>query len=57
MFAACETRRCVDVPIFNDFHDEPEEVFFYTLNRTPDLHHNIDLSPVDGEVLIVDDDG
>ena len=57
MFAACETRRCVDVTIVNDFHNEPEEDFFYTLNRTPDLHHNINLAPVGGEVVIVDDDG
>ena len=42
MFAACETRRCVNVNIVDDLVDEPEENFFldYTLERTPGLHPN-----------------
>ena len=55
MFAACETRRCVDVTIENDFDSEPDEDFFYTLERTPGLHPSIDLAPVDGDIVIVDD--
>ena len=57
MFSACETRHCVSVTILNDFDDEPDENFFYTLERTPDLHPNIDLDPVLAEIVIVDDDG
>ena len=57
-FAACETRRCVDdVTIVNDFEPEPDENFFYTLDRTPGLDSRIELRPVDGEIMIVDDDG
>ena len=57
MFAACETRRCVNVTIVDDFDVEPEENFFYTLERTPGLHPNIDLDPDLGEIMIVDNDG
>ena len=47
----------MNVTIVSDFVDEEDENFFYTLERTPGLHPNIDLDPVDGEVVIVDDDG
>ena len=57
MFDACEIRRCVNVTIMNDFQIEPDENFFYTLEKTPDLDTRIDLSPVDGEIEIFDDDG
>ena len=57
MFAACETRRCVDVTIVDDFVDERDENFFYTLERTPGLHPNIDLDPTLGEIVIEDDEG
>ena len=57
MFAACETRRCVNVTIMNDLVDEPEENFFYTLERTPGLHPNISFDPVLGEIVIENDDG
>ena len=57
MFEPCETRRCVNVTIMDDFIDEPDESFFYKLRRTPDLHPRITLDPVDGEIVIVDDDG
>ena len=55
-FEACETRRCVDVEIIDDTVDEPDEVFTYTLRRTPDLDPRIELNPVDGQVEIGDDD-
>ena len=57
MFDACETRSCVNVTIENDLVNEEDENFFYTLDRTPGLPPNINLNPVDGEVLIEDDDG
>ena len=57
MFAACETRRCVNVTIVDDFEDEQTEHFFYTLERTPGLHPNIELGPKKGNIKIVDDDG
>ena len=57
MFEPCEIRRCVNVTIMDDFIDEPDESFFYKLQRTPDLHPRITLNPVDGEIVIVDDDG
>ena len=56
-FASCATRRCVNVTILSDFTDEQDENFFYSLSRTPDLHPRIELTPVDGEIMIVDDDG
>ena len=57
MFEHCEIRRCVNVTIMDDFIDEQDESFFYKLRRTPDLHPRITLDPVDGEIVIVDDDG
>ena len=56
-FAACETRRCVDVPIMNDTDDEPDEMFGITLERTPGLNDRITLDPVDGVVTINGDVG
>ena len=57
MFDVCETQRCVNVTILNDSVDEPEETFRVTLERTPDLDNRITLEPVDGEIVIVDNDG
>ena len=54
MFAACETQRCVDVTIVDDFEDEQTEHFFYTLERSPGLHPNIELDPKEGNVTIID---
>jgi hypothetical protein len=51
-FAACEKRRCVDVPIINDGDDEPNEMFGITLERTPGLNDRITLDPVNGVVTI-----
>ena len=49
-------RRCVDVTIVNDLVDEPDENFFYNLERTPGLPQ-ISLQSTRGEIEIVDDDG
>ena len=57
MFAACETRRCMNVTIVDDGVQEPEENFFYTLERTPGLDSRIDLDPTLGEIVIRDNDG
>ena len=43
MFAACETQHCVNVTILDDFVDEPNEIFSYSLERTPDLYPSIEL--------------
>ena len=56
-FAACETRRCVNVTIVDDLVDEPLESFDYTLERTPGLDMRIRLDPVAGVVQINDNDG
>ena len=56
-FAACEKRHCVDVTIVNDAVDEPDEMFGITLERIPGLNDRITLDPVDGVVIIIDDDG
>ena len=55
-FAACETRRCVNVAIVDDLLGEPDELFHYTLERTPGLDPRISLSPVDGWVQIIEND-
>ena len=57
MFEPCKIIHCVNVTIMDDFFDEPEESFFYKLRRTPNLHPRITLDPVDGEIVITDDDG
>ena len=58
MFGECEIRKCVNVPIVNDTENEQEKIFSYHLEETPDgLHRNIELNPVDGEIVIEDNDG
>ena len=58
MFGECERRKCVNVTIVDDFEDELDENFFYHLEETPNgLHPNIELNPVDGEIVIEDNDG
>ena len=58
MFGECERRKCVNVTIVDDFEDELDENFFYHLEETPNgLHPNIQLKPVDGEIVIEDNDG
>ena len=56
-FDKCHNRSCVDVIIVNDFVDEPDEFFSYTLGRTLGLDPRISLAPVNGRVEIIDDDG
>ena len=56
-FAACETRQCVNMTIVDDFEVEPNEDFLYTLERAPGLNFYIRLNPVEGEVIIFDNDG
>ena len=59
MFAACETQSCVNVTIVDDLVDEPGDldVFDVTLERTPGLDSRISLDPVDGQIVIIDNDG
>ena len=57
MFSACGTRSCVNVDIVNDLVDEPEELFRVALGRTSGLDDRITLNPVDGQIMIIDDDG
>ena len=56
IFDVCKTRKCVNVTVTDDEVDETEESFTFHLSRTGDLHPHITLDPVDGEILIVDDD-
>ena len=55
IFESCKTRKCINVSIVNDAVNETEESFTFHLSRTIDLHPHITLDPVDGEILIVDD--
>lgn len=40
----------------DDTEYEPNEFFFYTLQETLGLHPNIELAPVNGEIVIIDND-
>ena len=58
MFGTCQTKQCVRMTIVDDFEDEPDENFFYTLTRPPGgLDSRITLNPTLGEILIRNDDG
>ena len=57
MFAACDTRQCVDVPIVADETLELTETFIVTLHRTPALENRITVNPVDGNIDILNNDG
>ena len=50
-------RQCVNVKIGNDFENEPDQNFYYTLEITSDLNTYIGLHQMNGEIVIVDDDG
>ena len=50
-------RQCVNLNIVNDFEDEPDQNFYYTLEMTSDLNTYIGLHQMNGEIVIVDDDG
>ena len=56
MFAACDTRRCVNVAIVNDIIVESIETFAITLERTSNLDSRITLNPMDEEIEIIDND-
>ena len=56
-FAACETRRCVDVVIVDDMIVEQDETFTVTLQRTPDLDSRITFSQTAGAIEITNNDG
>lgn len=56
-FDVCETEKCVDLRITDDVENEPDEVFFYHLIRTPNLDPRIDLSPVCGQIKISSQNG
>ena len=56
MFDACETRKCVNITITDDLVDERQELFTYTLTRTPSLHPRIELDPIHGTVEIINND-
>ena len=56
-FEACDIRRCVNVTIINDEVLEGVESLDVTLERTPGLDNKITVMPVDGEIIITDDDG
>ena len=55
-FDICDVRQCTFASIVNDLVDEPEELFIYTLERTPGLDDRIDLDPTVGKIVITDDD-
>ena len=54
MFAACDTRQCENITIVDDETLELTETFTVTLDRTPALDTRITLSPVDGDINILD---
>ena len=56
-FEACTTRVCETLSIVDDNISERKELFYLTLERTPDLDSRIILNPRDGAVEIGDDDG
>ena len=57
MFAACETRRCVNVTIVDDIIVEPCEMLDVTLKRIPGLNGRISLSSMAAIIEIINDDG
>ena len=54
MFAACETRQCVNVTIKDDGIPEQMESFSVTLERTSALDVRVRLDPVDAQIEIID---
>ena len=47
----------MDLRVIADVVNEPDEVFFYHLLKTPNLHPRIDLSPVCGQIMIIGQNG
>ena len=57
MFGACQTRSCTNVTIVDDLVDEDEEFFRVSLTKTTGLDSRIKLDPVEGRIVIIDNDG
>ena len=57
IFAACQTRSCVNVSIMDDDVLGDVESFNVTLENTTDLDSRIILDPVNGIIVIIDNDG
>lgn len=55
-FESCARQTCVAVSILNDTQVEIDEVFYITLERTPELNEEIKLNPVDGQIQIMEND-
>ena len=51
-FPECVAQQCAMVNVVNDSVDEPEELFNFTLGRTPGLDPRIKLDPTEGQVVI-----
>jgi hypothetical protein len=56
-FGICDIRKCLEIRIVDDSLGEEEERFSIFLGRTPRLDSRIVLTPVNGEVQIMDNDG
>ena len=58
MFAACQRSSCVNVTIVDDeVLEMVVESFNVTLQRTPFLDSRITLNPVNGRIVIRENDG
>ena len=57
LFASCQRRSCINVTIEDDNALELVELFNVTLETTSGLDERISLSPVNGVVEIIDNDG
>ena len=57
MFDECKRRSCVNISIEDDLVLEMEESFNVTLKRTIGLDSRIELSPMDGVIEIIENDG
>ena len=57
LFASCQRRSCINVTIEDDNALELVELFNVTLETTTGLDERISLSPVNGVVEIIDNDG
>ena len=56
-FDACDTRECMNVTIVDDSETEGSENFLFILDTTPGLPPGIGLEPVEGEIIIFENDG
>ena len=56
MFAACQDRYCLNIPIINDNELENDKTFRVTLGRTADLDRRVSIRKPRADVTINDDD-